>query len=592
MPDKAPLPELLAPCGSYAAVRAAVYSGADAVYLGGKRFNARINAKNFDDSELCQVIAFCHGAGVRVYVTLNTMLYDRELPDALRYAEFLCNAGADAVIAADMGLIALLRERLPELPVHTSTQAAVHSLPAIKTLAELGVARAVVARELPKSELDALCKASPIELEMFVHGALCVSCSGQCLLSAVMGGRSGNRGECAQPCRLSYGTQTSKDGRNGSGKSGSVRDGYPISLRDLCLAGHMAGLISSGIASLKIEGRMKSPEYVAGVTRIYRSLLDGRRDATESEVTGLRRIFSRGGFTDAYYTGAGVTLKNMLGTRSEGDKAATRAAERDTVVPAAFRKPPITVARGRAAIDPSYRPKRPENGEKPINIGIFRSAEQVAAPDFFDVVLLPPNKFERGTANGVALPPVIFGGELEGVKKQLDMAKSGGAEYIMAENVGQLGLAEGFHALGGARLNVANTAAAEFFGRYLDGIILSPELILLQIRDIAYKPKGAVVYGRLPLMTFARRLGNSTEALRDRSGAVFPVLPSGTRDILYNSVPVYMADRQEALDAAGIALRAFVFTTETRREVESVMSAYKNKQPPANNNIRRIKHSP
>jgi Collagenase and related proteases len=581
MTESHPLPELLSPCGSPEAVGAAIKAGADAVYLGGKHFNARANAKNFDDEELTRVIELCHGAGVRVYVTLNTMLYDRELPDVLRYAGFLYNIGADAVIAADMGFIKLLRQRLPELPGHISTQAAAHNLPALQTLAELGVKRVVAARELPKTELEELCKNSPVEIEVFVHGALCVSCSGQCLLSAVMGGRSGNRGECAQPCRMSYETLVA-NGRGG-------KPGYQISLRDLCLAPYIPELIEAGVASLKIEGRMKSPEYVAGVTRIYRALLDGRRKTTATELNELRRLFSRGGFTDAYYRGDGDTLQNMLGVRSERDKAETRSVQHDSVSAVVLRKPLITVVRERTGIDAVYKPQHVKNTVKPMNIGVFRSAEQIAAPDFFDVILLPPDRFERGTANGIAMPPVCFESELPALKRQLSGARATGAEFMLLENIGQLALSNGFRAIGGTRLNIANTAATEFYSHWLEGVILSPELILPQMRDIGFAAKGAVVYGRLPLMALARRLGGGTSALRDRASAVFPVLPTGSRDILYNSVPIYMADKIDALDAAGVVLKLFNFTTETKREVGEIAAAYMKRLPPASNNIRRIK---
>lgn len=575
------LPELLAPCGSYEAVRAAVGAGADAVYLGGKRFNARANACNFGVDELRAAIDYCHSRGVRVYVTLNISQYDRELSDALSYAGTIYEMGADAVIAADMGLITLLRRRLPELPVHASTQAVVHNLPALHLLADLGVTRAVVARELPREALSVMCRESPVEIEVFVHGALCVSCSGQCLLSAVMGGRSGNRGECAQPCRLPY--EPLSAGRTAHGKE------YPISLRDLCLADHIPELISIGVTSLKIEGRMKSPGYVGGVTRIYRTLLDERRAATQAEVDALRRIFSRGGFTDAYFTGTGNSLRNMLGVRSERDKAESRLSAVPKGKVSAAAKTPIVISRAKPEFDATYKaPRAPAAGAK-LKLGVFRTPEQIAASDYFDAVLLPPDRFERGAANGIALPPVIFDSELPAVKKLIDSAKSCGAEYMLVENIGQLGLAEGFYAIGGTRLNIFNTAAAEFYLQYLQGVILSPELILPQIRDIGCEAKGALVYGRLPLMTFARRLGGGTTGLCDRTGAVFPVLPEGTRDIIYNSVPVYMADRAAALKSAGITLSLFSFTTETKSEVARIVDAYRHGLPPVDTNIRRIK---
>lgn len=213
------LPELLVPCGSEEAVHAAAESGADAVYCGGKILNARMNAKNFDDDALKRTVTYCRGVGVKVYVTLNTLVFDRELRKAAEYAKMLYDIGVDALIVADAGLCMLLREYLPDLELHASTQLSAHNLAATEVLGALGFSRVVLAREMNLADIRYICENSSIETEIFVHGALCVSRSGQCLMSSVVGGRSGNRGECAQPCRLPY---------NGN---------YPLSLKDLCLAG-------------------------------------------------------------------------------------------------------------------------------------------------------------------------------------------------------------------------------------------------------------------------------------------------------------------------------------------------------------------
>lgn len=303
MKRKEKLPELLAPAGSMEALYAAVSAGADAVYLGG-RFNARAYAKNFDDAALFDAVAYAHAFGVRVYVTLNTLLYDREMQEFLSYARVVRNSGADAVIVADAGAMRLLREQLPGLELHASTQAFVHSLPGAEYYAGLGCRRVVLAREMTGGAIAAVTAACRAETEVFLHGALCVCHSGQCLFSSLVGGRSGNRGECAQPCRLPY---------NG---------GYPLSLQDLCLAGHIPELIDSGVASLKIEGRMKSPDYVFRVCSVYRRLLDDGRIATPEERKVLAAAFSRGGFTDGYYTGE--HRRPMCGVRSEADKEKTR----------------------------------------------------------------------------------------------------------------------------------------------------------------------------------------------------------------------------------------------------------------------------
>ena len=304
MKRKTALPELLSPAGSYEALLAAVDAGADAVYLGGKCFNARAYAHNFDDETLARAVAYAHLHGVKVYVTLNTLIYDRELPALLEYAKKLYETGVDALIVADLGVISLLRENLPKLELHASTQATVHSSLAADEMYSLGVSRVVLSRELSLENIEkttAICKP---EVEIFLHGALCVSHSGQCLFSSLVGGRSGNRGECAQPCRLPY------------------NNSYPLSLRDLCLAEHIPALISSGVSSLKIEGRMKSAQYVYEVTKIYRALLDENRAATKGEMARLAAIFSRDGFTDKYFTAK--TDEKMTGTRSESDKETSR----------------------------------------------------------------------------------------------------------------------------------------------------------------------------------------------------------------------------------------------------------------------------
>ena len=313
MKRKSDLPELLSPAGSFEALVAAVGAGADAVYFGGKQLNARAFARNFDDGEIARAVVYCHLHGAKAYVTLNTLLSERELESAVRRAGELRELGVDALIVADLGLIARINDLYPDLPVHASTQASAHSTEGCDLLAKFGAKRVVLARELPQSEIVAVTKNALPETEIFLHGALCVCHSGQCLFSSLVGGRSGNRGACAQPCRLPY------DGRE------------RLSLRDLCLAPHIPELISSGVSSLKIEGRMKSPGYVFGVTSIYRRLLDEKRAATQSEIAELERIFSRGGFTDGYFTGK--LGRSMLGVRSAADKASSREANDKEIPP-------------------------------------------------------------------------------------------------------------------------------------------------------------------------------------------------------------------------------------------------------------------
>ncbi len=307
MRRQTPLPELLAPAGSYASMLAAVEGGADAVYMAGKQFGARASAENFDEQALADAVRYCHLHGVRVYVTVNIQLYDREMEEAVAFCRRLYIMGVDAVIVADLGLVRRLRAQLPQLPLHASTQMSLHNLQGVRMAAALGMERAVVARELSFDDMAYIVEHGPLPIEVFVHGALCVCHSGQCLFSSLVGGRSGNRGACAQPCRLPYGGA----------------DRYPLSLKDLCLARHIPTLIRCGVASLKIEGRMKSPAYVLGVTRMYRRLLDEGRAATRAEEQQLAELFSRDGFTDAYARGA--RQEPMTGVRTEGDKARSRA---------------------------------------------------------------------------------------------------------------------------------------------------------------------------------------------------------------------------------------------------------------------------
>ena len=258
-------PELLSPAGSPEALRAAVQNGADAVYLGWGDFNARRSAKNFSDEEFADALRYCHLRGVRVFLTLNTLLTDRELPRAVEIAAQACRLGVDAVLVQDWGLFDLLRQSLPDLPLHASTQMSVFTSGGACEMAADGCERVVIARECSAEETKEICRNCPAEVEVFVHGALCMCYSGQCAMSALIGGRSGNRGRCAQPCRMPYGVNEP------AGKK------YPLSLKDSCLAHELQAMEDMGVACLKLEGRMKRPEYVAVITRIYARLLrEGR----------------------------------------------------------------------------------------------------------------------------------------------------------------------------------------------------------------------------------------------------------------------------------------------------------------------------
>lgn len=315
--------ELLSPAGSMEALRAAVQNGADAVYLGYDSFNARMNARNFTADDLQEAVVYCHVRGVRVHLTLNTLVADREMEHAAEVIRMAALLGVDAFIVQDLGMVQLCKAIAPGVPIHASTQMSIHSLEGVAAAAELGCSRVVLSRELPADEIAAICRRSPVEIEVFVHGALCMCYSGQCYLSSVIGRRSGNRGQCAQPCRLPY----------GYGRFESTR--FPLSLRDNCLAEHLQELRAMGVASLKIEGRMKRPEYVAVVTQVYRHALD-TGSVTQEDLKKLEAVFSRQGFTQGYYLGK--TGPEMFGVRQENEEdrellAQARASYENTEAP-------------------------------------------------------------------------------------------------------------------------------------------------------------------------------------------------------------------------------------------------------------------
>ena len=293
--------ELLAPAGSREALAAAVQNGADAVYMGLGSFNARRSARNFTDEDFADAVAYCHLHGVRVYLTLNTLLTDRELPEAAEALRKASAWGVDAVLVQDWGLWQLARLVAPDQPLHASTQMSLHTLSGAKLAAELGMERVVLARELSARDTEVICRSCGAEVEVFAHGALCMCYSGQCAMSAMIGGRSGNRGTCAQPCRLPY--------------SIGEKTGYLLSLKDNNLAAYLGQMEQMGVACVKLEGRMKRPEYVAAVTGIYRRLLDEKRPPNGQEQAQLEKAFSRSGFTDGYWLGRRGA--QMFGMRPE-----------------------------------------------------------------------------------------------------------------------------------------------------------------------------------------------------------------------------------------------------------------------------------
>ena len=611
-----------------------------------------------------------HAFGVKVYLTLNTLVTDRELFAFVDTARDALRAGVDALIVADLGGAAAIRRAIPGVELHASTQTSAHNAAAGKLLGDLGYTRMVIARETSAEDMKTVVQNSPIEVEVFIHGALCVSHSGQCLFSSVVGGRSGNRGECAQPCRLPYACPKN-------------RNAYPLSLKDLSLAEHVPFLIDAGVSSLKIEGRMKSPEYVRDTARIWRRLLNERRGATPAEMRSLSETFSRGGFTDGYFTRR--VDRTMLGVRSEADKSNSRALEpfagltkklpltvsasfradqpcvlslsdgtrRVTVtgdVPMTAVNAPLTretVERNlsklggtvyeigdftleldgglmlpisrlndlrRRAIqaleneyvpselkENAYVPKNPSQQRGNTRSASFRSRGQITplARDYFDRIYLPLADYE-GVADGVVMPSVIFDRDTQKVSRMLDEAAEKGAKYALVGNLGHLAYVRraGLIPVGDHRLNATNRetlAALEELG--LDEVILSPELTLPQIRDIG-GGASVIVYGRLPLMTLEKcaireisdcsRCSSDRVTLRDRRGVDFPILREWEhRNVICNSLPTCMSDREESLVRASVTARHFLFTVESPDEVDAVIVAHRNRTPIAGQ-VRRI----
>lgn len=327
--------ELLAPAGSRTSLHAAVQSGADAVYLGGSEFGARHSAENFSVEEMKTWVDYCHLYGVDVHVTVNTLVKEKETQKLLEYVKALNDVGVDALIVQDIGAAQIIKQAVPDMVLHASTQMTVTSLEGVKYLESMGFSRVVLARELSEKEIEHICKNAKAEIEVFVHGAICMCYSGQCLMSSILGGRSGNRGRCAQPCRLPY--DILEKGRK-------VQSGYFLSPKDMALVNDLGTLKRIGVKSLKIEGRLKRAEYVSAVVGVYRKCLDSGRTASKQDMRELLDAFSRTGFTDGYFKGN--LGKNMMshdtpGNSSENkfsDEAKQRAAENANI-----RKIPVNI---------------------------------------------------------------------------------------------------------------------------------------------------------------------------------------------------------------------------------------------------------
>ena len=686
-------PELLSPAGSREALRAAVSAGCDAVYLGMKEFSARAFAKNFENDDIQKEIEYCHLFGVKVYVAINNQIYEKELPSAVGQILSLHDKGADGFIVSNTGLARYISKRYPDIVLHASTQATGVNFDSSEFLKEIGFSRMVVPREISLNDLKILAEKSEIELEMFIHGALCVSFSGQCLLSSIIGGRSGNRGECAQPCRMEY--------ENGK---------YPLSLKDLNLAAHMTELLDLGISSFKIEGRMKSPAYVYTVTKIYRKLIDERRNATKEELDELNTVFSRSGSTDGYLKGK--IDRSMTGIRKKEDKSKTEQFEKSLVIEE--KKIPVTIEcelqknknahiKGTAKIngeivtkeyygdiceESKTYPLTKEIVEKQISklgntnfilssetsvfsvedginmpisslnalrrgiveelekvvhkeyvpvtdilkiihvlfehknmkIAIFVNADNITEKsyEYFDRIYVKVYDFKKiANSNnidkiGIIYPPYYFDTEKKYFEKLISDAKNLGCKYSIVSNASQINNAKenGFDIILSYRFNIYNTLDVQTYSEFgIKNYICSNELNLEQMKTLSCAgEKYALVYGRIPLMTLhkcaVKEIRNISDSecslcgdgqffnLKDSTKAVFKIYGCGSkykhRNILFNSVPVWMADKYSLIEKAKLD-SLFVFSDESKNEVDSVIEGYKTGKE-LKNGFRRIKN--
>lgn len=642
--------ELLAPAGNFDSLMMAVQNGADAVYVGGNMFSARRAALNFDEKELARAADYCHLRSAKLYLAVNTLIKEQELDDLCRYLETIYPLGIDAVIVQDMGVLRTLRHCMPQLAINASTQMTVTDSKGVRELEKLGVKRVVLSRELSAKDIAAIRAETKAELEVFVHGALCMSYSGQCLMSSMLGGRSGNRGACAQPCRLPY--TLLKDGRE-------VSAHLPLlSPKDLCLVRRLPELARCGADSLKIEGRMKSPEYVGMVTRVYREALD--RHLQEQDVEDMLRFFSRGGSSCGYFDGkqfrdmmdygqkakisAGRELEKQVKLTARGEantrkismkltvrtgEAACLAAEWEgisvsvvgEVAERALHRPleesrareqlaklggtvfeadKIVVetdgeaALGIAAINGLRREAAEKLAQKICSrfhkktqlVEIESSKRRAVQSPLLCVEVQTEEQYraaKRMVIREIYVPYALYSriADAEAVCVLPELPRQGeklslaSAKRVLLQHIGQIETAKGKEILGGHRLNVYNhVAAAQLAEMGISSLTASPELNLSELRLLSQHcevPLELMVYGRVPLMLMENCVLKSAYrcsceqgeyALRDRKNMEFPLKTQNCRNILYNSCPIYMADRLEEIKSLQFDRLRLSFTVE------------------------------
>ncbi len=567
--------KLLSPAGSMQALDAAISAGADEVYLGGSILNARIGAKNFDNDGLISAAEKCRKNGVALCYTLNTLVSDRDFDAALAHVDFLqTQVKPYAYIVQDLGLAAEIKKRHPEIILHASTQCAQHSAAGLKPLADIGFSRIVMAREATIADIKDLALTG-IETEVFIHGALCVSQSGGCLMSSFIGKRSGNRGECAQPCRLDYGTKMR----------------YPLSLKDNCAAYVLPELLDIGVTSLKIEGRMKSPDYVYTVTSIYRRLIDEHRAATEKEMQILYEAFSRNGFTDAYFRG-NLTV-DMFGYRDNDYK--------NSFLPRTDKKHlrNINVSHETICDLPTRDSSKCLSAKEQRGYVLkFAKSNYMQYANLFadaarvDIPIWLINDLPDNVSNvSAALPRTIWHEDEQKVAELIEHVKTRGIKHITISNIAHLKYCNGFYVHGDMFLNLTNSKTADVYNAYnFSSAAISSEIMP---RGLAFLPMAYeyCVFGRLPLMHTAVCLIKNTgkkcqtsgcsATLTDRTGAEFVLMREyGHRNVLYNSVRLDLTDKAKELRKCGVGLYTYYITDETPGEVSDAIANLKDAKPP------------
>ena len=664
--------EILAPVGSFESLSAAVRCGADAVYFGYKDFSARRNAVNFSLEEMKEAVKYCKSAGVKTYLTLNIAIKDNETEEAFDIAKSAYLSGVDGLIVSDLGLADMIHKALPEIELHASTQMSINSPSGLKILKELGFCRVVPAREMSKKELAELCaeaKKLNMEVEVFVHGALCMCLSGQCLLSSVLGARSGNRGLCAGPCRLPFGV------KNGTG--------YDLSLKDPSLISHIGELVDMGVTSFKIEGRMKRPEYIAATVTACRNMVDN--DSVPEELNEmLKNVFSRSGFTDGYFTEK--LGKNMFGTRNKDDVIKSKETysflhnlyrNEFSRIPVNIRleikeNKPVKLEISSEKYAVSVLGKLPENAENvsvtkeaiikqisklggtpyyletaeiDIQNGLFFSNKDLnelrrkavseltekysEIPDrkafSFDFKATDKKRTEKPKIYAKFLDLKEIPNDLSGVemliiplekvgedlpefkniaveipkftcnenyiKEKLKITEQKGIKTALCDTLSALETARGmsFETIGGIGLNVLNEKSANVLKRLgVKGVMLSAEMLLKRANSFKFEgEKGIFAYGRLPLMAFKNcPLKNGRECkdcdkqgvITDRKNTEFPIRCRAFYSEMFNSKPIYIADRLSEI--RNVDFLVLSFTTENSTEARNIVERYLNNEDP------------